>query len=54
MDERDNKTKYYLKDPNYDITQYYSIKFTKANFNKGIKFFTLFIYLIKVKINLKY
>ena len=50
MDEIDNKTKFYLKDPNYDIMQYYTIKFKKDNFDKGIKFFKLYLYFLKVKI----
>lgn len=49
MDTRDDKTKYYLKDPNYDVSQYYVIKFTKENFKKGIKFFRLYFFLLKVK-----
>jgi hypothetical protein len=48
LDKRDEKTKLYLKDRNYDITQYYVVKFRKANFHKGIKFFRLYIFFIKV------
>ena len=49
MDEKDNRTKYYMKDPNYDVVQYYIIMFSHDNFQNGITFFRLYFFLLKVK-----
>ena len=50
FDEKDNKTKIYWNDPNYDTVQQFTIKFFKADIKEKITFFGLFIYLIKVNI----
>ena len=40
--------------PDYDLMQYYLIKFRKENFHDKIGFFTLYCYLLKVNyMNLK-
>jgi hypothetical protein len=46
---RDNKTKQYQRDPNYDIMQHYTIKFRKAKFKDRITFIRLYCYLFSVK-----
>jgi len=52
FDKEENKSKFYMKSQNYDHMQYYIIKFTKEGFHKEYNFFSLYFYLIKVKIKI--
>ena len=57
LDFIDKQSKKYLRDKRYDIFQYYIIKFYNENFDKGISFFNLYFYFLKVfiiLINLEY
>jgi len=47
-DREDNKSSSYLLSPNFDIKQYYILKFKKDDLDKKISFCGLYIYLIWV------
>lgn len=49
IDSKDDKSKNYLKNNNYDNMQYYIVKFSLDRIKKDSGLFKFYFYLIKVK-----